>query len=330
MKIIKTIFLLSFLLGTLFSCTRDAQRVMQGANPDRRTFLVAGFDDAAENTDVLFLLCYDGEVRRSSVVQIPRDTYCNFGKSQNKINQIYASMRAEGKSDKQALSHLTNEIANIFGVKIDGYVGITTAAFRETVDAFGGIEIDMPRDYTYVDENGENKIHLSRGKNVLSGKEAEIFVRYRKGYVMGDLGRIDAQKLFLNSFFATVSQNIGFDEVVKVIGIMWREVVTDISLGEIIDFGIKNAAKLRECKTRYVTLPGEPIESASGLWYYVANKKGSELVMREYLYADGAFDPDRRLTQAGNRAFENIYLDDNLVYREYDSDNLSDMNILGN
>lgn len=330
MKLVKFIVLFSVIAGTLFSCTRDAEHVMKNENPDRRTYLVAGFDDAAENTDVLFLLCYDGGERRSSIIQIPRDTYCNFGKSQNKINQIYASMRAEGNNEKAALSHLTSEISSIFGVKIDGYLGVTTAAFRETVDAFGGIEIELDKDYTYVDENGENQIHLSRGKNRLSGKEAEIFVRYRKGYVMGDLGRIDAQKLFLNAFFATVSQNIGVDEVIKVIGIVWREVVTDISLGEIIDFGIRNAAKLKESKTRYLTLPGEAVQSKSGLWYYVVNKRSAEEVMRIYLYSESPFDVDMRLVEKGNSAFENIYRDNGIKYKEYNSDNLSEMNILGN
>lgn len=330
MKIIKLILLFSIVLGTLFSCTKDYERVMQGAGADRKTFLVAGFDDAAENTDVLFLLCYDGEAKQSSVLQIPRDTYYNFGKSQNKINQIYASMRAAGNSPKESLTYLSNGIAKTFGITIDGFVGITTAAFRETVDAFGGIEIEMAEDYTYADENGENEIHLSKGKNILSGEQAEIFVRYRKGYVMGDLGRIDAQKLFLNSFFATVSQNIGVDEVIKVIGIVWREVVTDISLGEIIDFGIKNASRLRESKTRYATLPGEPLEAPGGLWYYVVNKASAERVIRDYIYEDAVFDASELLVKKGSAAFENIYYDDGISYKEYSSDNISDMHILGN
>ena len=68
------------------------------------------------------------------------------------------------------------------------------------MDNLSGIEIDLPYDMDYEDSSQNLSIHLKAGKQTLGGKEALGFLRYRSGYVTGDLGRIDAQKLFLNAF----------------------------------------------------------------------------------------------------------------------------------
>lgn len=329
MKILKTLCALLLTLSLLSACTNKAQDAHGSAEEDKSVFLFVGFDDAAENTDVLFLLSYDGIEKQASVVQIPRDTYVAFGKSQNKINQIYASARSEGKSSVEAMSILKSKISDIFGIWIDGYIGVTTKAFRDIVDALGGVEIELPSDFVLTDEDGEDETRLSAGTHLLSGEVAERFVRYRKGYVMGDIGRIDAQKLFLNALINRLGKGAGVEEAVRIVGAMWREVSTDLSLCDILEFAARNSSRIKESKIRYATLPGEAVESSTGLWYYVANKKSSESLVHNYLFAKGEFDKDCLLFDPSSVAFENVYRDGGINYREYTGENLSDLYILG-
>ena len=329
MKILKILSTDTLLLATLVACSRRAQDAHGYADDNKSVFLFVGFDDAAENTDVLFLLSYDGEEKQASVVQIPRDTYLNFGKSQNKINQIYASARSEGRSSAEAMSILKNKISDVFGIWIDGYVGVSTKAFRDIVDALGGVEIELPSDFVLTDERGEHEVLLPAGVHLLNGEAAERFVRYRKGYVMGDIGRIDAQKLFLNALINRLGKGAGIQEAVGIVGAMWREVSTDLSLADMIEFAAKNSARIKESRIRYATLPGEAVASPSGLWYYVANKKSSEALLHSYLFSSEEFDRDGLLFDPSIEAFENVYRDGGINYREYTGENLSDLYILG-
>ena len=55
--------------------------------------LFFGLDDAAMNTDVICFASFDPENNTIAFVQLPRDTYYNFGGTQNKINQLYPKLR---------------------------------------------------------------------------------------------------------------------------------------------------------------------------------------------------------------------------------------------
>ena len=61
--------------------------------------------------------------------------------------------------------------------------------------------IEMVRAYK---EKGYTGIFIT--DHFFNGNTAVQFLRYRSGYVTGDLGRIDAQKLFLNAFAKRISK----------------------------------------------------------------------------------------------------------------------------
>ena len=141
-RIVSLVLLISF-LTSLFSCSPITKKVNADYEKDKYVFLVAGFDDAAENTDVLFTVAYDAEVSEARVAQIPRDTYFSFGKVQNKINQLYASKVLAGCSQEDALSETSNEIASAFGTNFDGFFGVAISTFKKIIDAIGGLDINL-------------------------------------------------------------------------------------------------------------------------------------------------------------------------------------------
>lgn len=312
----------------LSSCRESACAAVSSLEKGTLTYLIAGFDDAAQNTDVLILLHYDAAENKAAVLQVPRDTYYNFGSGQNKINQIYSTARNSGKDAKAAMSQLVLCISETFGIEIDGYAGFTTDAFGRLVDHFGGIEINLPRDFIYEDENGENRIELKKGLNKLNGDCAEMFVRYRKGYAMGDLGRIDAQKLFLSALLKKVRSGVNFETVIKLITDSGEGMVSCIKVSEILGIITKKSGRLSEMNISYVTLPGQSQKNERGIWYYVCNKNSAErLISKLGFNLISGFDETQKLRNASNPEFEEIYLNQNIEWKLYSDETLGEMKI---
>ena len=313
----------------LSSCAPTLSDALQRySSPKRYVYLVFGIDDAAENTDVMFTMSYDSSEGAVRIAQIPSDTYYAFGKSQNKINQIYASKIAGGKSARQALEESGNEISELFGAKFDGYIGITIDTFKRIVDAIGGIDVKTSEDMTFSLAPDEDPIVLKKGINHIDGEGAERFVRYRQGYAMGDLGRIDAQKIFLNALFGKVLSGLSLPDIIRVINSFQNEVITNIKVSDVISAFVEALGSQENKKAFYATVPGEPTNSSTGLSYYVLNRKSAAEIAKVYMFADGEFDKNYKCVNFEELGFVNIYEDGNIKIHEYSNDNVSDMRII--
>ncbi len=320
--------LLIFLcVSFLFACgPRDSDADVSPV--DSVTYLLLGLDDAAENTDVIALVTYHMAENRLSLLQIPRDTYYRFSTGQNKINQLYAT-HCTKMSKEEAAAATAREICDLFAVELAGYVALTTGGFRTVVDTLGGIDISVPEDMTVYDENGENPMFLSRGTHHLDGRQSERFVRFRRGYAMGDLGRLDAQKVFFSALL-TRARSIRFDEAVTLLSRLRKEALVRGEGLKITKESFSLLSRLDNCSVSYVTLPGEGVTSASGLSYYVLNRRATMDVLSRYVGADRMrFDREGRLYKADELAFKNIYFDKNFGYREYTDDSLGNLHIPG-
>ena len=316
---------LCFLCLTV-GCAPVAKKASASFEKDRYVFLVAGFDEAAENTDVLFTVSYDAKASEARVAQIPRDTYFNFGKVQNKINQIYASKISEGSSQRKAFEEASGEIARAFGAEFDGFFGITIATFKKLVDAIGGVDITLNED-KIINLEGDEQIILKRGNNHINGELAEQFVRFRSGYAMGDLGRIDAQKIFLNALFSKALSGMNLPTIIKVASIVDKEVITDVKLYDFVNVFIDIINSKGDKKAFYATVPGEPAENDKGLSFYVLNRKSSAEIASKYMFANGEFDYNNKFVDLSNENFKDIYYDDSIKTNEYSGDNISDLKI---
>ena len=298
------------------SCRRDEQAV-DNSPKAVYTYLVAGLDNAADNTDVLFLISCDLDENRATVIQIPRDTFCKYNGTEGKINRIFPSLIAEGKSKKEAMSHLNSYIESNFGIDIDGYVCFDTETFRKVVDLIGGIDISLDKALTIYDEHGKECFVLNEGVTHLNGEMAEEFVRYRKGYATGDLGRIDAQKLFIDAFVRSAKNNVGIDEMIRLAFTLATEMTTDIGTKDMFDILTRNRDKIDDTVFRYVTMPGEAT-MYNGVSFYVLNRKNAaEILSKTFRSNVQTFDKGKSFTSDGVSQFDNIYYDDNSSYKIY-------------
>ena len=99
---------------------------------------------------------------------------------QCKLTELHAYA---GKENRNAFSVAMLE--DILGVQIDYYVKVNLDAFRQIVDAVGGVDFDVPMDmYWDMSDNGGPVINLKAGMQHLDGAKAEQLVRSVSAWVM--------------------------------------------------------------------------------------------------------------------------------------------------
>lgn len=310
LKVILIIPICLLLLGFFFKNTDSSEDYRDS---DVFSCLVAGFDEAAENTDVLFVFSYCNSKKEASIVQIPRDTYCNFEGSSGRINRIYALSKSLGHTSKESMKALQRSVEKYFGIHLDGYIGISMKTFVDFIDYVGGVYINIPNEFSFEGI----PLDLRHGENLISGKEAEIFVRHRSSYANADLGRVDAQKIFLEGLFHTMFERLETRKLIGALGMKTSGSVAGISLPEAVGFVLKNFSELKTSKLALLTVPGAAIEH-DGIWYYAVNKNSAQDAVSKYMFSNAQnFDEKFELLNNGSADFRELYYKKDLSYRVY-------------
>ena len=207
-------------------------------------FLLIAKDKGGGNTDTMMLLPYDVPGKKVSLLQIPRDTCVKYNKGIRKINSVYSIAYRNTKGNTQektekGIEALSECLLQNFGIVIDRYVIVDLKGFRAIVDTIGGVDVYVQKDMVYEDEYQDLYINLKKGKNHLDGKKAEQFVRFRKGYVNADLGRMDAQKIFMSAFLKKLLSTASIKKAPELISHVMEYVDTNVSLQEATYFGTR-------------------------------------------------------------------------------------------
>ena len=215
-------------------------------------FLVCGINEGL--TDVIMVVSVNHVDNTVEVLQIPRDTFVGLGTT-GKINEVYnfsnrSDSRYEEFSKLTPINRLIRIINEQYQIRIDHYATVDLVAFRNIVDAMGGIPINLPNKIK------EGNITLYPGEQVLNGAQAEAVVRHRHSYVEGDIGRVKVQRLFLASALKKVKTMGKAELVAKVLPQIYDQFSTDMTLKEMIDFA-EIVFKIDMNKVRIHIIPGQ-------------------------------------------------------------------------
>ena len=269
----------------------------------RLNVLVMGNDEASGLSDMLMLVSYNMTAESVSILQIPRDTYAEYtSKNYRKINGAVAALGSE-----EALCSFLSEATCI---DIDYYISLDLDAFSNIVDLIGGVEVNIPFDMNYDDPAQDLSIHLKKGKTLLDGDMARQFVRYRSGYTEGDLGRIDAQKIFLAALVKKLKSDSSILDISAVALSLIGDVKTNIPLSNVYML-VKDAMAVLPQNIRFVTLAGEgAVATASGASYYVVSRTSAIEIVNEFFGAkadEDSFDAKRVFLNEKYDSFKDIY-----------------------
>ena len=228
------------------------------------TFLLVGQDTfGGGNTDTMMLVAYDVPNQTLNVMSLPRDTYVRYNGRRVLLNSVYNRAGA-GDSGMEALKE---EVGELTGVTPDFYVIVQWEAVGELVDAIGGVYFDVPRRMYYNDLSQDFKIDLQEGYQLLDGNDAMGLLRWRhnsddsghilnSGYANGDLGRIETQQAFMTAVIEKCLQpSVLLGNLMEYINIFQRNVVTDLSVGNMAYFAKSAIGNLDINNVEFATLP---------------------------------------------------------------------------
>lgn len=240
-------------------------------------FVVAGTDEDGIRTDLILFCRYNLTDNAITALQIPRDTLVETNRYDKKINSAYGTAEKEQR--------LFDEIEQVVGIRPQKYVVVSFKAFRELIDAIGGVEVDVPIRMYYTDPVQGLTIDLYPGLQVLNGKRAEMFMRFRynndgTGYPNGDIDRIAAQKGFYQAAMNKLLSGSTILKVPKIMSIISNNVKTDFTGEEIMKYISKIPSFSME-KVKILTLPGEGGYGENGVSYFFHDKKETELLVKE-------------------------------------------------
>lgn len=229
-------------------------------------------------TDTMIYVNYDVKNGKVAMMSIPRDTYitneyCNG----HKLNSLY-----RGKN----VQPFINQIEELIGVDIDYYLIFDSKMLHEIVDAVGGVEVDVPIRMKYDDPTQNLHIDLKPGVQVLNGKQAEQFVRYRKGndgsgYAMGDLQRTEVQQQFIKNFIATVLSTKNLTKIPDLINIALDNTDTNITAREALKYST-DVIKVDTSNITSCTAPGEA-KYINGVSYFVLDEAKTKTLVENKL-----------------------------------------------
>lgn len=317
------VIMLSLVLATFLLNTSENRKVKNAIECAKGNevynFLVLGRDKAAGLCDVIILTSINTSNGDICFMQIPRDTYFNYSDSAyKKINGAY---NAYGSA-----SEISRAISESLGVKIDYYVSLDLDTVEQLVDTIKGIEIDIPVDMYYTDAEQNLSIKLNAGKQNLDGKRAVEFLRYRSGYLTGDLGRIDAQKLFLNAFSKKVAAIGNPLTLYNAFKLVCKKGETNVKEKDLVAIGLK-CVRAKGGVVSYVTAPGEAIQSEeSGAWYYILSKPSMNELLSSCFGGNSNFDKQNKFVDNSRKSFCDIY-NKNCEVKIYTTDDIENNKI---
>ena len=265
------------------------------------TFLVAARDVASGCTDVIIVGRFDTENGTINMVSIPRDTMTN--RADLKINTAYQGNLASGGN---GIDGLKREIKKLVGFEIDSYAIVDVEAVEKLIDAIGGVYFDVPQDMNYSDVSQDLEIHLNKGYQKLSGSDAVKLLRFRKGYVNGDLGRIEVQHDFIKAMAAQVLDIGNIPNLGAALEIYQEHVQSNLTPGMIL-FYAKHFLEMDLDNINFVSMPqhmGGMVNNQSFLFISVGRWVE---VINEYLnpYKDkiGQWHLDIKSSMDGGNSF---------------------------
>lgn len=250
----------------------------------RQNILVLGIDatekgeDAfkGNRSDAMLLVSIAPHGKNVNVISIPRDSkvYIADRTKPDKINHAFAY---------GGINLTVKTVEETFGIRVDHYIVLSNLAFVKFIDTIGGLPIYIEKDMYYHDSAGSLHINLPKGDRILSGKEAEGYMRFRKD-ALGDIGRIRRQQWFFNALGERLKDPQVLVKIPEVLKILPKYILTDLSVYELSQYAA--LAKSVDMSTVQVaTLPGSPSQRGS-ISYWILDPEKTQEIINRLVYRD--------------------------------------------
>ncbi|KOS28767.1 LytR family transcriptional regulator [Bacillus anthracis] len=238
---------------------------------DNISILIMGVDESemrkrkygeAIRTDALLLATINKDDKSVKLVSIPRDTYTYIpaGKKKDKITHAHAFGGVESTSDT---------VEKLLNVPVDYYVKFNFKSFIKIVDALGGIDVDVPVEFTEQNSKDEaDAIHLKKGYQNLNGEEALALARTR--HIDSDAMRGQRQQLVIEAIAKKAISLKSINKIGALLDAVDKNIKTNLTFDDMLTI-TKNMAG-SNLKMEKMQIEGTD-KHIGGIYYYIPNEK---------------------------------------------------------
>lgn len=239
---------------SLFSSLRrlvaSGEKAIAGEENDRINILLLGIGgtghDGPELTDTIMFGSFKPSTKELGIISVPRDlTVSISGYGYRKINHVNAL--AENAKDGSGPAAAAETISTILGQPVHYTVKIDFDGFAEVIDAIGGIDVYVERDFTdntYPLDDGLGNVEtlsFTKGWTRMDGSTALKFARSRHGGngEGTDFARAARQqKILLAMKDRTLSLGVLLNpsKLTKILGTVENNIETNMTAWEMVKF----------------------------------------------------------------------------------------------
>lgn len=253
--------------------TPEAPQEPEAAPAKAESFniLLCGTDGSNSRTDTMLLVRFDGDQNRVNITSLPRDTKITLD---GRVHKLNSCVPLGGKE------LLIDTVKQLTGAPVDYYAFVDFEGFRNVIDLLGGVELDVEQDFKYSDPAQNLYIDLKAGVQVLDGKKAEQYVRYRR-YAQADIARNRNQQKFLSALIEQKNKPQYWVKAPEIFAQVLRYTETNFTLGALINH-LDSAKSLSGDSIFTYQIPGHPDDSK--ISYYIWDE-GAEEIFQTYFGA---------------------------------------------
>lgn len=259
---------------------------------EMQNILLLGIDarpgESTGRSDTMIILTVDADANIIRMVSLMRDLYVEIpGYKNNRLNAAYVY----GGADL-----LMETIKVNFGIEVDCFVGVNFSMLADLIDQIGGLELNVESEY-YMDRinavikcdnavlgiNKNDGLLTEPGLQMMTGKQAQAYARYRYGTSDGDFGRTQRQREVILKILEKLRSKT-LIELFKLAGDNIDKVYTNLSIDQIIELA-PAALQLENADVRQMRVPmdgGYNSQTISGMSVLVPDRTKTKEALAEF------------------------------------------------
>src|SRR3989344_1450841 len=221
---------------------------LRGEGDGRVNILILGIGgpgpEGADLTDTVMIASIDPINNQVSLLSLPRDLWVKIpGNGSQKLNAAYAYGKQGSKSkdlidqERDGLVLLDKALQPVIGIPIHYHAIIDFSAFKQAVDAVGGITFYVPEtlyDPSIAWENKYNPVIAQKGNQTFDGARALLYAKSRE--TSTDFARSERQRQLMVALKDKILSAGTFSNPLKISSLLSSfgdNIYTDFSLNDI-------------------------------------------------------------------------------------------------
>lgn len=213
------------------------------------SILVLGVDQGIEgrhdkgNSDTMILVTANPQKKTATMTSIPRDTLADI---KGDPGDKYYMFRINSAYEIGGSASSVKTVKAMLNVPINYYLEVNMKALRSLVNAVGGVDVNVPFDFSY------DWCDFHKGKQHLNGRHAVAYVRMRKDDPRGDYGRQQRQRQVIQAIAKKAMSMNTLSNYHKLIKIFNKYVKTNLTFNDMLSLAMNYRSCMNNLKSGYL------------------------------------------------------------------------------